>query len=232
LLVVDLDVSKGSAASGHETLRQLEHDHGQALPATWTIGTPSGGRHLYYRQPPGSRLGNTAGRVGPGIDTRGWGGYVAAPPTTTPDGDYWLVDDHSPVVLPSWFEQLLTPAARSTSASQLDRRTMSQVCSTDRSRRYVAQAVTGELDRIADAVEGRRNHTLFCSAVAFGQLVGAGVLDQDEAEDLLEGAALQHVAAGAYSSTQARQTVASGLRRGLREPRQLPNHLTTNGARQ
>ena len=108
LLVVDLDVAKGSAASGQETLTQLEHDHGRALPATWTVGTPSGGRHLYYRQPPGPRLGNTAGRAGPGIDTRGWGGYVAAPPTTTPDGEYWLVDDHPLVVLPGWFAQLLT----------------------------------------------------------------------------------------------------------------------------
>lgn len=232
LLVVDLDVAKGTAASGQETLTQLEHDHGQALPATWTVGTPSGGRHLYYRQPPGPRLGNTAGRVGPGIDTRGWGGYVAAPPTTTPSGDYWLVDDHPPVDLPSWFAQLLTPVARSTSASQPDRRQMRQVSSTGRARRYVGQAVTGELERIADAVEGRRNHTLFCSSVAFGQLVGAGVLGQGDAEELLEAAARQHVAAGAYSTTQARQTIASGLRRGLREPRELPNHLTTNGARQ
>ncbi len=51
LLVVDLDVTKGGQPSGNETLSDLEREHDQELPATWTVGTPSGGRHLYYTQP-------------------------------------------------------------------------------------------------------------------------------------------------------------------------------------
>jgi hypothetical protein len=93
----------------------------------------------------------------------------------------------------------------------------------------VAQAIAGEQQRISSAPEGRRNHTLFCSAVALGQLVGAKVLNEDVARDQLLHAAQAHVAAGAYSHTQARQTISSGLRRGLREPRQIPTPST--GAR-
>jgi hypothetical protein len=41
------------------------------------------------------------------------------------------------------------------------------------------------------------------------------------------------MAVGAYSSTQARQTIRSGLRRGVQEPRQIPARprRTTSSAR-
>lgn len=227
LVVVDLDTAKGSASSGAETLAQLEHDLGRTLPATWTTGTPSGGRHLYYRQPPSSRLGNTAGRLGAGIDSRGWGGFVVAPPTTIRSGDYWLVDDHLPVVLPDWIARLLTPAAPSPPRDRPAKIASSLPASPDRAKRYATRAVNGELERVANAVEGRRNHTLFCSAIALGQLVGAGVLDQVEAEHVLLEAAQLHVRARAYSWTQARQTIASGMRRGTNEPRRITFHQKT-----
>lgn len=240
LLVVDLDPAKHGQPSGADTLAVLEEQAGQQLPATWTVGTPRGGRHLYYRQPNNRRpLGNTAGRLGPGIDTRGAGGYVVAPPTITtgPDGGaYWLVDDHEPVDLPDWFSQLLTTPARPDRPHQIpgsDRRQLHTIASTDRASRYAARAIAGELHRISAAVEGQRNHTLFCAAIALGQLAATGLIDEHEAEQQLLDAASSHVAAGAYSYHQARQTVTSGLRRGLTEPRRLPARLTaSNGAHQ
>ena len=65
LLVVDLDTAKGGQPSGTASLAELEDKHGHQLPATWTVGTPSGGRHLYYRQPKivdcsGTRPGGSA----------------------------------------------------------------------------------------------------------------------------------------------------------------------------
>ncbi len=229
LLVVDLDTAKGEQLSGMETLAELEHEAGEALPGTWTVGTPSGGRHLYYQQPDGKPLGNTAGRLGPGIDTRGAGGYVVAPPTQLRDGDYWLVDDQPPARLPNWFRQLLTPPPRSAPTSHRCHPT-NQVAGDDRSRRYVDRAVAGELDRIAMAAEGQRNHTLFCASIALGQLAGAGLVPADEVQERLLAAASGHVNAGAYSRHQAQQTITSGLRRGLREPRHIPN-LTTGAHR-
>ncbi len=233
LIVIDLDIVKGTAASGAESIAQLEHEHGQTLPATWTVGTPSGGRHLYYLQPKGHRLGNTAGKAGPGVDTRAHGGYVVAPPTTTPAGAYWIVDDHPPVELPAWFARLILPSVRC--GEQQPPRTQpaaigAGIGPSDRARRYVATAIASEQRRITAAPEGQRNHTLFTASIAVGQLVGAQVIDHAEAERVLSDAAQTHVSVGAYSTSQARQTIASGLRRGTDEPRHL-DHLTSSGKR-
>jgi hypothetical protein len=225
LVVVDLDRAKGNQPSGAQTLADLEQQACDTLPPTWTVATPSGGRHLYYRQPNGTPLGNTVGRLGPGIDTRGAGGYVAAPPTRLADGDYWLVDDHPPVALPHWLGELLTTSGRRLaeavpppSSPPIDPSRFPR----ERVERYVAQAIAGEEQRITTAPEGRRNHTLFCASIALGQLVAANVLDEDLAQQRLLSAAQTHVAAGAYSQTQACQTISSGLRRGVREPRHIP----------
>ncbi len=236
LLVIDLDTAKNGQPSGAETLAELEQEHGQHLPATWTVGTPSGGRHLYYRQPNRHRLlGNTAGRVGPGIDTRGTGGYVVAPPSQLSKGTYWVVDDNPPAPLPHWFSKLLTTPARPHSTPRPARRTgrgpRQPAGGSDRVERYVARAIAGEQLRITTAPKGQRNHVLFCASVALGQLVGAHVLDEDLAVQRLAAAAQTHVGVGAYSKTQARQTIASGLRRGTNEPRHLPTHLTTGETR-
>src|SRR5215217_6945144 len=47
--------------AGRDVLDQLAADADQAMPRTWTVSTPSGGQHLYYRQPDGTELGSTAG---------------------------------------------------------------------------------------------------------------------------------------------------------------------------
>lgn len=44
-----------------------------------------GGRHIYV---PATGRGNRA-HMAPGMDWRGQGGYVVAPPSTTPEGRYW-----------------------------------------------------------------------------------------------------------------------------------------------
>jgi hypothetical protein len=226
LVVIDLDTAKaGQAANGADTLAQLEHKH-QPVPATWTTGTPSGGRHLYYLQPDDITLGNTAGRLGPGIDTRGHGGYVVAPPTTTPDGRYWLVDDHPPVPLPGWLTELLSRTQRPPDSRQSSSAGERRPRRVDGLNRYLTAAVGDEMRQLVAAPVGQRNHQLFKASIALGQLVGAQLLTAEQAYGHLFEAAHAHIVAGAYSATQARQTINSGLHRGMREPRQLPGHLT------
>ncbi len=91
--------------------------------------------------------------------------------------------------------------------------------STDRSRRYVDAAVEGEIDRMATAARGDRNNSLFRAAIAFGQLVAGELLEELDARQVLNEGANHHVVAGAYDESQARKTIESGFRRGLREPR-------------
>ncbi|MFF3157666.1 bifunctional DNA primase/polymerase [Streptomyces sp. NPDC057910] len=116
LLVVDLDMPKPEehegAPGGAESLLALCERAGQTLPATYQVRTPSGGLHLYFTAPAGVRLGCTAGRLGRHIDTRGWGGYVVAPGSTTPHGTYTVTDETPVAPLPAWLADLLIERAK------------------------------------------------------------------------------------------------------------------------
>lgn len=105
LLVLDIDLG------GEEWLRQ------QAVPLTWSARTGSGGLHYYFRLPPGVELRDTAGKLAAGVDTRGDGGMVVAPPSVSGRGLYeWQTApgevDLSPI--PAWLlERLLELASGS-----------------------------------------------------------------------------------------------------------------------
>jgi len=80
LVVLDIDVATGGAG----TLARLEHERGK-LPRTAEVLTGSGGKHLLFRHP-GSATPNSAGKLGNGVDLRGDGGYVVAPPSLHASG--------------------------------------------------------------------------------------------------------------------------------------------------
>ena len=126
LIVVDVD--EHGAASGHDTLHDLETAHGK-LPTTVTALTGSGGAHIYLTTPHPIR--NDAGRrLGAGIDIRGEGGQVLAPPTIHPNGQpYQWQDgcapwDITPAPAPGWLLEMLTPPtpAPAPSSDTLERR--------------------------------------------------------------------------------------------------------------
>ncbi|HKJ07721.1 MAG TPA: bifunctional DNA primase/polymerase [Gammaproteobacteria bacterium] len=79
LVVLDVDPGHG----GEESLRALVTEHGR-LPATVQARTGGGGRHLYFRHP-GGTVHNKVG-LAPGIDLRGDGGLVVAPPSVHRSG--------------------------------------------------------------------------------------------------------------------------------------------------
>jgi hypothetical protein len=100
LLVLDIDAKHDGLAS----LAELETQQGP-LPITPTVATGGGGKHFYFRLPDGVKVGNRAG-IAPGIDVRGDGGYVVAPPSLHASGQYyeWLVspDDTPLAEAPEW----------------------------------------------------------------------------------------------------------------------------------
>jgi hypothetical protein len=103
VFVVDVDGLDAEAE-----LRKLEGQHG-ALPPTVEAITARG-RHLYFEWP-GRMVRNSAGKVGPGLDVRGEGGYVLAPPSVHPSGRRYesSVDSvDTPAAAPDW---LLNAAA-------------------------------------------------------------------------------------------------------------------------
>jgi hypothetical protein len=102
--VLDID-----GMAGELTLKELEAKHG-ALPSTVEVITGSGGRHLYFAWHDGIR--NSAKQLGAGLDVRGQGGYVIAPPSIHPSGRqyHWSVDTaQKPVAAPAWLLDIVVP---------------------------------------------------------------------------------------------------------------------------
>ncbi|MFE3487965.1 bifunctional DNA primase/polymerase [Streptomyces griseus] len=112
LIGVDLDIdpSYGSDAAG--ALRQLGLQHLFTIPPTVTVLTPSGGRHLWLTGPADATVPNSAGRLAPGIDIRGSGGYLVGPGSVTTHGRYRLAPGTAhltPAPCPRALLRLLTP---------------------------------------------------------------------------------------------------------------------------
>jgi hypothetical protein len=98
IFVVDVDSHEAEAR-----LAKLEAEHGK-LPPTVEVITIRG-RHLYFRYPSQHAVRNTTSRIAPGIDSRGQGGYVLAPPSIHPSGRAyaWSVDSANAfAAAPQW----------------------------------------------------------------------------------------------------------------------------------
>jgi len=202
--VLDVDV-KGE--DGLSTLAGLLDRHG-CLPAGPSVSTPSGGLH-YYFAPTG--LGNAAG-FAPGLDWRGAGGYVLAPPSKVDGRLYeWGMEPSTPLhPPPEWLVALVKPV-RTPSQPQggAIRRSSSA---------YARRALETEVGRLAMATVGDRNHQLNRSAFALGQLVAAGALD---AREVVEALAVAAERIG-LTAAEIEKTISSGLNRGMSQPRRLP----------
>ncbi len=77
LVVLDVDTRH----NGMDSMAALG-----AMPRTATVETGGGGWHLYFQWPDGLDIRNSAGKLGPGLDIRGAGGYVVAPPSVHVSG--------------------------------------------------------------------------------------------------------------------------------------------------
>lgn len=101
LVVIDVDLRHG----GDVSFEGLEREHGR-IPMTVECRTGGGGRHLYFSHP-GGLIRNKVGLAG-GVDLRGDGGYVVAPPSVHSSGiRYEWVEGRSPgsaalAPLPEW----------------------------------------------------------------------------------------------------------------------------------
>jgi Bifunctional DNA primase/polymerase, N-terminal len=147
-VVVDVDGAHGRAA-----LAALERTHA-SLPRTLAAVTARG-VHLYFRAG-AHRIANSAGRLGAGLDVRGRGGYVAAPPSLHADGHRyrWSIR-RRPAPLPPWLAGPLTAPAPPPRRAALP-----DLAPGDSRRRYFAATLRGELANVAAARPGTRNDTL------------------------------------------------------------------------
>jgi Bifunctional DNA primase/polymerase, N-terminal/Primase C terminal 1 (PriCT-1) len=110
VIVLDVDRRDG----GDQSLKALEHRHGE-LSSTWRALT-GGGEHVYFSRP-AVQIPCSAKLLGPGLDIRGVGGYVVAPPSVHISGRIyaWSVDHHPDEVpiapMPEWMVRALKAPA-------------------------------------------------------------------------------------------------------------------------
>lgn len=207
LVVIDVDPPHG----GDVTLQGLVARHG-ALPASAAVRTGSGGVHFYLAHPGGQIPNDNGNRLGPGIDVRGDGGYVIAPPSRHRSGAAyrWTAPPGVLPPVPEWMLDQLRPLVRPSLPP-----TAPPDIRPGRIGAWSTAALHGEAARVKAAAVGQRNDTLNRAAFALGQLVGAGALDASDVEACLLAAAT----GTGLGEREARRTIASGLVAGTRHPR-------------
>ena len=202
---LDIDAPKGI-----DTMKALVRIHGKPAP-TVVVFTPNGGLHLWFKWPEfGPEIRNSAGRVGPGIDVRGEGGYITAPPSVLLDRKRayrWARGRDEILPAPDWLVELTKPppAPEHQEPTPL---------SADADN-YVAAAVASEVRLLERAGEGTRNDTLNRVAFSVGGFVKAGCIPEEWARAQLESRA---VAAG-LPLIEARRTIQSAF--AAAQPREV-----------
>lgn len=207
LVVVDLDAPSRRASAerhGRQVLADLAAEVGVEIPReTFTVVTPGGGQHLYFRAPEERAFTNTAGRLGLHIDTRAVGGYVVGPGSRIADRTYRATVVAAPAPLPSWLSERLRPC-------------MPLPVDTDARQHpaYVEAAVRNEVSRVTEAPTGRRNFLLFRAAASLARFVPDGMITENDIRRSLVAASARHIGVDGFTAQEVTRTIESGLRRG------------------
>jgi hypothetical protein len=210
LIVIDLDTSKGAAPphpwdelgvkNGEDVFREICKKAGDGqLFETYSVKTPSGGKHLYFYDQ------NIAIKQGTEIngwwrvDSRSKGGYIVAEGSRLFDSvngstdHYRSIGNHSVVLnFPTWLRDELSPKAiRETFVSSSSDSTSNVSSTTTFSREFAEQVLSERCTLIRSTPEGSRNQSLIKHATYIGKIIGMGSLDEKLAsQSLLEAAIL------------------------------------------
>lgn len=211
LFVLDLDEDPDKGYSVERTLATLIERYGP-LPHTPHQRTGRRGLQYFFKHQEGLR--NSAGSLlGPGLDTRGEGGYVVVAPSHNTKGPYeWIVSpDEAPLAdVPQWLADLMTakperPAPRSSTPTgrNLDP--------------YIDRAFRDEIANVVTAPDGTKHDTLRNAAIKLGTLIAHG-LDEQAIEDALYNA----ISGRADDPDNALRAIRDGIAYGKARPRTIP----------
>jgi hypothetical protein len=211
------DVLDVDGPEGVEALRAVLSQRHPAEHPGPVARSGGGGWHLLF---PPTGLGNRVGLL-PGVDWRGRGGLVVAPPSRHASGQPYQWVRTLAVELPTVPDGLQAWLA----PPRVERTTLPPPQhgagrSGRPGERYAQAALKREAAAVRAAAPGTCNHTLNRAAFNLGQLVAAGLLDAEQVRAVLLEAALAAPATGhADRARKARATIDSGLAGGARKPR-------------
>ena len=215
--VIGLDVDQKGGRDGIASLAALEAEHGP-LPPTPHYSTPSGGYGYLFVCPGHGAASRYDFR--PGLELHGDGASMTLPPSQKGGRRYVWIRTPRDIPFadaPPWLLAVANPPPpppRERKPLRMD--------SFDRMARYVAKAMEEECAAVAAMAPGSgRNRALFIAAAKLGELIGADLLPRDTAEGALEEAAQACGLAAEDGWRAVRATIASGLDRGVRQPREV-----------
>jgi putative DNA primase/helicase len=208
--VLDVDPKNG----GLEALEKLEAEHGSSLvDEAYRVVTPSGGCHFYFAMPDWE-MTNSSGRLPRGIDVRGTGGQVVAPPSRGVGGSYVLHAGPAaePAPAPDWLLELIKPPEQPAVSDQLNRYRTSPLGA------YLERILERETSEVLGELEGGRNRALNEATFTLATMIGLDGVPGDWETTV----ALTMIGAGERAGlppVEVRKTVASAVAAGKRKPR-------------
>lgn len=174
----------------------------------WEVETGGGGQHYYFAVP--ENIGAFPSDLANGVEIKTSGGYVVAPPSVHKSGGVysWKAgrspDDVEMAAAPDWLRNFAVTAPEPSAVP----------VGTDHN--IPIEYATAGLDKLCSelrtAPEGKRNKTLFDSALKAGRFVYTGALDETEVLEALVGAAMN----AGLSQKEATGTAERGVRLGAR----------------
>jgi hypothetical protein len=238
IFVLEGDTKQGHDVDGIASIAALEAEHG-ALPATLMAISPSGSVHRYFKHP-GFKIKNSASAIAPGVDVRGDGGMVMAPPSVKPGkGAYRWLNDLPIAEAPQWLLDRIAAGKdepESEPELSISERALANVRPRDgfddiadqvRSRGngagYIEAALNGEYDEVVRAPKGKRNAQLNTSSLKLGHYVGGGELDEKTVIDtMMKACAASGLLNDDGGKSACLATIRSGLEEGKRQPKGIP----------
>jgi len=162
VFALDIDPRHG----GDVALTELIEQHGDEWLETSQARTGGGGHHILFAYPQGLNIRNSVERLGEGIDVRGEGGYIVAPPSLHASGRrYEWLNELEPAQATEWLLERLTD----------EKQTPQGVSPSKTQARAKSGASIG-----AVIPEGERNETLFKIGCALcGQGAGSGEIEAE-----------------------------------------------------
>jgi len=209
IFVVDVDSSEGL-----EALQERGDWPDVPHVKTSKIG------HYYFRFP-ADGVRNATG-VLPGVDIRGEGGLVAAPPSVHHSGVLYEWAAPGPLQdAPEWFLQLLAEKAEQKTIELPEpQRTHlnGKADDPDQSRRFIAGCLRHEVEKIHNAADGTKHQQLLKSATYLAGYIPTGFITEAEIEQAL----FEAVAHRAADQKNALDTIHDGIKYGTKKPLEIP----------